>query len=172
MASRTLVRVTGLPLSATRLIASSDHQRRVIGRDRVVGRLCLVFFGEGLDERRSCRILGQMTARHSWQYQPSTAGKPTPVKKLPPWMPSPPPLMHLGHDVIGLLGELDAGLRDAAIVERVGIEAFDLGQDGRVVGFLRVELVAAEDLDAVLPPPASGRHRRCPRRRRPESSRT
>ena len=31
-------------------------------------------------------------------------------------------LDHVRDDVIGLLGELDAGLRDAAVVERVGIQ--------------------------------------------------
>ena len=51
-----------------------------------------------------------------------------------------------GHEAIGGYG----GLRDAAVIECVGLQPFDLGQDRRVVGLLGVELVAAQDLDAVF----------------------
>ena len=83
-------------------------------------------------------------------YQPSLAGKPAAVSKSGPIIAIAAALDHLRHDVIGLLGELDAGLTDAAVIDRIGIQRLDLGQDGRVVGGLRIEPVAAEDLDAFL----------------------
>src|SRR5207248_586188 len=57
---------------------------------------------------------------------------------------------HLRHDVVGLLDDFDAGLRDPAVIERVGVHRFDLGQHRRVVGFLRVQLIAPQHLHAAL----------------------
>jgi len=42
------------------------------------------------------------------------------------------------------------GLSDTAVIKRVGIERFDFGESGRVIGLSGVELVAAEHLDAAL----------------------
>ena len=49
-----------------------------------------------------------------------------------------------------LLGDLHPGLGDAAIVDGVGIEPLDLGDDRRVVGLFRVELVVTHDGHADL----------------------
>src|SRR5262249_1028565 len=56
----------------------------------------------------------------------------------------------LWQDLEGLLHHFDPGLTDTAVIDRVRVGAFNLGHDRRVVDLLRVELVAAEDLDAAL----------------------
>ena len=59
-------------------------------------------------------------------------------------------LDHIRNDVVGLLGKFNARLRHPTIIERIGLQCFDLGENSRVVGLLGVELVAAEHLDADL----------------------
>ena len=54
----------------------------------------------------------------------------------------------IGDDVVGLFRELDASLRHATVIDGVGLEPLDLRQDGRVVGFLRIELIVPQYLDA------------------------
>src|SRR5262249_28387185 len=58
-------------------------------------------------------------------------------------------LDHLRYDLVGLLGQLHAGLPDAAIVDRVWVQRLYLGQDRAIVGRLRVKPVAAHDGDAL-----------------------
>src|SRR5205823_11819358 len=58
-----------------------------------------------------------------------------------------------GNHLKALRGELGRRLHDPAVVQRVRVEPFDLGEDGLVVGFLRVKPVTPEDLHAQLARP-------------------
>ena len=59
-------------------------------------------------------------------------------------------LQDRGEDVVELLGDFHPGLGDAPVVDGIGIEPLDLGDDRRVVGFLRIQLVVAHHVQADL----------------------
>src|SRR5579875_2344912 len=126
-----------------------DDLGRIIGGDGVVVRLGVVALHEARDPALHLGLV-EHVGRSDRRIPPLRRREAGTLEQIGADHPVAAALDHLRDDVIGLLHELHAGLRNPAVIERVGMERLDLGEDGRVVGLLRVELVMAQHLDADL----------------------
>ncbi len=126
-----------------------NDERRIVGRDRVIVGLLAIFFDKMFDERRRIGVFEHIR-RGDRRIPTLRRRKAGTFEDFRPIDAVAPGLDHIGDDVVGLLDQLDPGLRHAAIVDGIGVQLLDLGQGGRVVGFLRVELIVAEHVDAAL----------------------
>jgi hypothetical protein len=83
-------------------------------------------------------------------YQPCTAGNPAAGQDRGLVHPVAARLHDVRHDLVTLLDQLDPGQSAGAAIDRLRIEAVDLGQHRPVVALQRIDAVAAQHGDASL----------------------
>ncbi len=126
-----------------------DHQRPVIRGDRVIFRRHAEPRGEFLDEIGGFGIAGHVRGGEG-AIPALGGGKSGAAEKRRADDAIAARLDHVRNDVVRLLGQLDPGLADTAVVQRLWIERLDLRQHGGIVRRLRIQPVAAEHFDAFL----------------------